>query len=733
MSTDNASLTYELDATIGKFASSFSEATKTASASFEQITSAGRDAGDAVTQSINSAVESVANSFSSLTAPAQQAGNTIVALIGGGLIAAAAGIATTMTQLINTLASAGDRADDLRLPVNIIQALSVAADEARVPTSKLNSALDQFTSVSKKSADDAKDFYKALDNIGPSFGKAFQQAATQADRLRVLMNVFKGTTDEVKRAQLAQEAFGTDNERLISMFSGGANAMQDYINQIRKLGLEIDESAVKRAQQAKSQLSLLARVMTDELSSALAELIPAFKEFLPSLEAVAGAVRDTLAGFASPENRPLATLKNDAKDAEEHIAELENHLKELDTYKPSTGIIGSVGKKLGLDVYTTPDSDEKSGTLGGISLDIKQERQQTESEIAETKKALDQYKQLIAEKEKVTNANKGKDGTEAPAFKPRPKLTKDDDGDDKAFDHATASANKRASAMEADAATVGMTAEKHQQLRAEVTLLSAAQKDGTKITATQIDAYTKLRATMSDQQALAAAGIKLTSEQAEAFDQVSTHVGQAAKTLESAKNKFEGINSTLKFAGSELVNVFDQATQKGANFQTIMTGVLKNVEQQMLEAALTGGGAFGKLFGLQGQGGGVGGLLGGLAGLFGGARAGGGDVDPGKAFLVGEKGPEIFAPKSAGTIIPNHSLAIGGGSRNQVVNNHRVNVNVTAAPGSSHQDNQSLAEKVGRHVQDAMDAHFAKSMRAQTRPGGVLYGAFTGSAGMRSR
>ena len=38
---------------------------------------------------------------------------------------------------------------------------------------------------------------------------------------------------------------------------------------------------------------------------------------------------------------------------------------------------------------------------------------------------------------------------------------------------------------------------------------------------------------------------------------------------------------------------------------------------------------------------------------FGGARANGGPVAPGQAFLVGERGPELFVPPSAGHISPN--------------------------------------------------------------------------------
>jgi hypothetical protein len=46
--------------------------------------------------------------------------------------------------------------------------------------------------------------------------------------------------------------------------------------------------------------------------------------------------------------------------------------------------------------------------------------------------------------------------------------------------------------------------------------------------------------------------------------------------------------------------------------------------------------------------------------FFGGPRAGGGQVSTGKSYLVGERGPEIFSPSSAGHITQNSKL--GGGS-----------------------------------------------------------------------
>jgi hypothetical protein len=38
------------------------------------------------------------------------------------------------------------------------------------------------------------------------------------------------------------------------------------------------------------------------------------------------------------------------------------------------------------------------------------------------------------------------------------------------------------------------------------------------------------------------------------------------------------------------------------------------------------------------------------------ARAMGGPVMPGGAYLVGERGPELFAPRSSGNIVPNSAL-----------------------------------------------------------------------------
>ena len=91
----------------------------------------------------------------------------------------------------------------------------------------------------------------------------------------------------------------------------------------------------------------------------------------------------------------------------------------------------------------------------------------------------------------------------------------------------------------------------------------------------------------------------------------------------------------------------------------------------------------------------------GLLGMF----ANGGRPPVGRPSIVGERGPELFVPSRAGTIIPNHEL---GGSTSVVVN--------VDASGTEVQGNQGNADQLGRLIGQAVQAELIK----QKRPGGLL-------------
>ncbi len=98
---------------------------------------------------------------------------------------------------------------------------------------------------------------------------------------------------------------------------------------------------------------------------------------------------------------------------------------------------------------------------------------------------------------------------------------------------------------------------------------------------------------------------------------------------------------------------------------------------------------------VQPGGGGAGGLLGALAGLVSGApgRATGGPVSPGRAYRVGERGPELFVPTASGTVV-----AAQGGAPRDV----RVAITVHAGGGESAQALRQSGRQVARAVRAAL-------------------------------
>ncbi|WP_064748164.1 phage tail length tape measure family protein [Lysobacter antibioticus] len=86
--------------------------------------------------------------------------------------------------------------------------------------------------------------------------------------------------------------------------------------------------------------------------------------------------------------------------------------------------------------------------------------------------------------------------------------------------------------------------------------------------------------------------------------------------------------------------------------------------------------------------------------LFGGARAGGGSVWPDSAFLVGERGPELFVPRSAGTVLPaNVTRQAAQGGPPGVVNFHNSQ-HFNGLPGRQTMQQSEL--EIGRAARRAM-------------------------------
>ena len=126
--------------------------------------------------------------------------------------------------------------------------------------------------------------------------------------------------------------------------------------------------------------------------------------------------------------------------------------------------------------------------------------------------------------------------------------------------------------------------------------------------------------------------------------------------------------------------------------------VIDDIAAQALRGGLASigiGGGGGGLGGALGGGGlGLGSLIGSIFGLPG--RATGGPVSPGRPYLVGERGPELFVPTSAGQV----DAGSNGGARSVNVSIRVVSPEGSSSPESLRRSSRQVAQAVRRALSD---------------------------------
>ena len=155
--------------------------------------------------------------------------------------------------------------------------------------------------------------------------------------------------------------------------------------------------------------------------------------------------------------------------------------------------------------------------------------------------------------------------------------------------------------------------------------------------------------------------------------------------LERVNTLYQGIASTVQ---SGLVDAIEGAINGTKTLGDVARSVFGAIQRQLIDFAATS-------------------FLRAIPGI-GGFFANGGRPPVGKPSIVGERGPELFVPNSAGTIIPNHELGGMGGSTNIVVN--------VDASGSSVEGDEAQGRELGRLISVAVQSEIIQ----QQRPGGLL-------------
>lgn len=151
-------------------------------------------------------------------------------------------------------------------------------------------------------------------------------------------------------------------------------------------------------------------------------------------------------------------------------------------------------------------------------------------------------------------------------------------------------------------------------------------------------------------------------------------------------------------AGRMLENALVRALRTGKLGFEDLKRVALSAMAEIAGAAIRGG--LDSLFGGSGKqsGGGLGGLFANLASILPSllgapGKAIGGPISPGRAYMVGERGPELFVPTASGRIETGHT----GGGRDV-----RLNITINAPAGNEAQALKASSRQVARAVRQAL-------------------------------
>lgn len=208
-------------------------------------------------------------------------------------------------------------------------------------------------------------------------------------------------------------------------------------------------------------------------------------------------------------------------------------------------------------------------------------------------------------------------------------------GDAQSYARDIEAIRERIAALQDEAAALSMTALEAEKFRIEQELLNSATENGINLTPEMRAEISNLAGTYAQ----ASEALRKLQEQSAAQQQLQ----------DTLKNGLVDLGTTAIFSFEDAGDAAGQFLKQLAAM-IIQLQVMKPLVDNLFSGSSFGGGGGGGFFST---------IVSTIGNLFGGFRASGGPVTPDKAYVVGERGPELFTPANAGRILPSVPPAIG--------------------------------------------------------------------------
>jgi methyl-accepting chemotaxis protein len=567
-------------------------------------------------------------------------------------LAAAAGI-TGLGLLVKSSLDGIDRISKLSRTLGIsvqdLRKLELAADLSGVQIETLargvrtlNKGMIDFV---RDGTGEAMDAFEALgisaDDLNGVMGDQFKVLELIADR-------FKNVQNSAERSAIAQQLFGGRASELLLVLEEGSEGLRRISKEAADFGLILSASTAKNVEEANdafTRLGSLFKGLTDTVTGALA----------PAFQFVADTIRDKL----------LAAVK-DAGGVEEFGLRLARNIivGARDASRAMINLVNGIIKQLNNLGFAF----EKMREFFGFGV--------SETEFAKS------FDILITKFEKfnqMTGSAEFRGGMENVQM---------------SLNKLADPANRTKENIEQVIRELKQFAETNISVNAAVQSilpnlegLSTQSEDVResfdgigKVTLNVDDTFNKLLASLdrvnrdiggtgglSESANTAAISTKILYDE---FGDLSNAVGNLSPKLQLTKTSLEQYEDAAHQVGKSLDQLaVDSLRKLEDSFAGMVTGTMsaKDAFRSMANSILSD---LARIAARKALGSIMGGFGGGdlFGSLFGGFRANGGAVTAGKAYVVGERGAEMFVPSQNGTIIPNGAMGGAGVTVNQTIN-----------------------------------------------------------------
>lgn len=150
--------------------------------------------------------------------------------------------------------------------------------------------------------------------------------------------------------------------------------------------------------------------------------------------------------------------------------------------------------------------------------------------------------------------------------------------------------------------------------------------------------------------------LKATPEELKTAERLAKRI----ELYDQEQKKIQEAKDAVRDLGLAFTSAFEDAVVNGNDLRSVLSGLLQDLGRLVVRENVTK--PFAQAFNSSGIVDSIGGFF---SGIFGGFKAQGGPVKSGRAYVVGERGPELFLPPSSGAILPN---GVGGVTLVQHVN-----------------------------------------------------------------